>query len=280
MFPVGLYPPSHPCMERGTVFLHPCTCSFISPTIIGHIPWVRVWDRHRGKSWEQETASLDSRSSQSNGRERQAEDVHLQFDKGCDRGDVWVQSRQNEVRFDAYSLFLHSCLCLAFRKPRSALNETLVWQAPSHQHHPDPVLQGTWGTQAGCGPDSGLLVLLLVRPFLQVRSDHPEYTPPCPCSTLWIHRSQNCPQMASSLEVDSTGLYAWGSQGRGRHLGGIWQSLGSPRECWLRPGAAQDWWRRWAGRRGQARDCSPLLLRTHINAHNSPRGREECLPFR
>lgn len=70
--------PSLPSLRgEGNCLLYPCTCSFISPTIIGHMPWVRVWDRHGGKSWEQEPASLDSRSSQSNRRERQAEDVHL-----------------------------------------------------------------------------------------------------------------------------------------------------------------------------------------------------------
>lgn len=39
---------------------------------------------------------------------------------------MWVQSRQNQAWFDVNSLFLHSSLFVAFRKPRSALNEILI----------------------------------------------------------------------------------------------------------------------------------------------------------
>ena len=129
---------------------------------------------------------------------------------------MWVQSRQNEVWFDASSLFLHSSLCLAFRRPRAALNEALVCARLLHtrtsltQHCRVPGAQVEYARLW----TPGLLVLLQAHPFLR-RRDHPEHTPPCPRTALWIHRSQNCPQMASSLEVDSTGLYAWGSQGPG-----------------------------------------------------------------
>lgn len=46
--PVGLYPPSYSNMRKGTGFLYPSMCSFISPTFIGCILWVRLWDRHQG----------------------------------------------------------------------------------------------------------------------------------------------------------------------------------------------------------------------------------------
>ena len=52
MFPVGLYPPSHPCMERGTVFLHPCNWSG-SETGTG----VRV-ENKRPHLWTQGARSL------------------------------------------------------------------------------------------------------------------------------------------------------------------------------------------------------------------------------
>lgn len=47
-FPIGLYPPSYSNMRKGTDFLYPFMCSFISPTFIGCILWVRLWDRHQG----------------------------------------------------------------------------------------------------------------------------------------------------------------------------------------------------------------------------------------
>lgn len=82
-FPIGLYPPAYSSMGRRTGFLHVFICSFISPTFIGCVLPVRLWDRHWGSGIiENKGIRYFCTQGAHNPVERKtSKDVHLQFDK-------------------------------------------------------------------------------------------------------------------------------------------------------------------------------------------------------